>query len=354
MRPSSLKQSISLTGCTINKELTKIRSIVLNLTDGNMLCMEAESKELADEWVKVLTETTDILNKKTAAGKTRRINVANEHSDEADATPRQVRVNAKCKLPTNYIVFMLSFLIISSQVVPKSDTTINILESALCHHFLMSSITDKRPVIDALQPQYALPGDVIIWQVCVRVMCQFLYLIVVFYFKGLPGELFYVLESGLVEVVKDNKQVGQIGDGHAFGELALLNSTNRAASIRALSACQLWTLDRKTFRNVLANEELQKKSKIVGLLRNVKLFEKLSDSTLGTVADVIQRVEYGTGEKIIKQGEVCLRLCVAAPPMIDLIICIDLTLGWRCVLRCRKWNSFRNTVIFDFIDRRAS
>lgn len=106
-----------------------------------------------------------------------------------------------------------------------------------------------------------------------------------------------------MEVVKDQAQVGQIPEGRAFGELALLNSTNRAATIRALSVCQLWTLDRKTFRNVLANEEVQKKSRIVGLLRQVKLFEKLSDVTLSTVADVIQRVEYAAGDRIIKQGE---------------------------------------------------
>lgn len=47
---------------------------------------------------------------------------------------------------------------------------------------------------------------------------------------------------------------------------------------------------------------------MVGLLRQVKLFEKLSESTLGTVADVVQRVEYASGERIIKQGEVILYL----------------------------------------------
>ena len=90
MRPSSLKQTISLTGCTLNETETKIRTIVINLSDGNMLCMEAASKEVAAEWVKVLKETMDILNSKSAAGKTRRINVANEHSDETDAVPKQV------------------------------------------------------------------------------------------------------------------------------------------------------------------------------------------------------------------------------------------------------------------------
>lgn len=258
MRPSSLKQTLSLTGCSMNDAETKIRTIVINLSDGNQLCMEAASKEIATEWVKVLRETIDILNSKSAAGKTRRINVANEHSDGADA--------------------------VIKSIAPKSPSTISVIEDALSQHFLMGSLGDRTPVLDALQPLEALPGDVIIWQ-------------------GTPGVLFYILESGLVEVIKDHKQVGQISEGRAFGELALLNSTNRAATIRALSPCKLWTLDRKTFRNVLANEELQKKSRVVGLLRQVKLFEKLSDVTLSTVADVVQRIAYAPGERIIKQGE---------------------------------------------------
>ncbi len=108
----------------------------------------------------------------------------------------------------------------------------------------------------------------------------------------------------MVEVIKDHNRVGEIQEGRAFGELALLNSTNRAATIRAMTACRLWTLDRKTFRNVLANKEVQQKSERVGLLRSVKLFEQLSESTLGNIAEVIQRIEYTPGQRIIKQGEV--------------------------------------------------
>lgn len=92
MRPSSLKQTLPLVGCTLNAEETKIRTIVINLTDGNQLCMEATSKEIAMEWTKVLGETMDILNTKSAAGKTRRINVANEHSDGSEEATKKVSV----------------------------------------------------------------------------------------------------------------------------------------------------------------------------------------------------------------------------------------------------------------------
>ncbi len=114
----------------------------------------------------------------------------------------------------------------------------------------------------------------------------------------------FILESGLADVLKDGVKVGSISEKRAFGELALINNTNRAATIRAVAPCQLWTLDRKTFRNVLASKELQKRSERVGLLRNVKLLEKLTDLSLGQLADALQEISFSTGQKIIKQGEV--------------------------------------------------
>ena len=45
------------------------------------------------------------------------------------------------------------------------------------------------------------------------------------------------------------KRVLERGDG--FGELSLLYSAPRSASIKALEKCGLWAIDRNTFRNVV-------------------------------------------------------------------------------------------------------
>ena len=39
-----------------------------------------------------------------------------------------------------------------------------------------------------------------------------------------------------------------MGPGECFGELALLYSAPRSATIKAISECYLWGIDRKTFR----------------------------------------------------------------------------------------------------------
>ncbi len=99
MRPSSLKQTIILTGCSINEPESKNRTIVLNLSessvdkeDANALCMEAATKEIAADWKKVLQDTIDALGAKSVTGKARRANVANETSDISSTDILPVRL----------------------------------------------------------------------------------------------------------------------------------------------------------------------------------------------------------------------------------------------------------------------
>ena len=45
---------------------------------------------------------------------------------------------------------------------------------------------------------------------------------------------------------------GKISTGEGFGELALLYSTPRSASILAKKSSELWFIDRSTFRGVVS------------------------------------------------------------------------------------------------------
>lgn len=79
----------------------------------------------------------------------------------------------------------------------------------------------------------AAPGDVLIEQ-------------------GEPGDAFYVVGSGRVEVVRDGERVVRLGAGEHFGELALLNDAPRNASVIALTPARLFRLDREGFDRVVA------------------------------------------------------------------------------------------------------
>jgi cAMP-dependent protein kinase regulator len=70
--------------------------------------------------------------------------------------------------------------------------------------------------------------------------------------QGEEGDFFYIVYSGELSILVDGKHVGTIGVGAGFGELALLHNTPRAASIKAETNVSLFSLDRKTFRYIIA------------------------------------------------------------------------------------------------------
>jgi MFS family permease len=65
--------------------------------------------------------------------------------------------------------------------------------------------------------------------------------------EGEDGDLFYVVESGALEVSVAGEPVRVLGPGHGFGELALLRRTPRTATVTARSDCRLWSVDRDGF-----------------------------------------------------------------------------------------------------------
>jgi CRP-like cAMP-binding protein len=65
--------------------------------------------------------------------------------------------------------------------------------------------------------------------------------------QGDPGDKFFVIETGEVDVLVDGESVRTLGPGGYFGEIALLRDIPRTATIRARTPVNLWALDRDSF-----------------------------------------------------------------------------------------------------------
>lgn len=66
--------------------------------------------------------------------------------------------------------------------------------------------------------------------------------------QGDDGDNFYILDTGVCEVYKDDNLVLTCTEAMSFGELALMYNAPRAATVKVKENAKVWALDRQTFK----------------------------------------------------------------------------------------------------------
>ena len=69
--------------------------------------------------------------------------------------------------------------------------------------------------------------------------------------EGEPGDALYLLVEGAVKVHRGDKQLAQLGARDVFGEMAVLDSQPRGASVTVLKDAVLLKIGRDDFRDIL-------------------------------------------------------------------------------------------------------
>lgn len=70
--------------------------------------------------------------------------------------------------------------------------------------------------------------------------------------EGEPGTSMYVVEAGILEVVKGGVVLAKRGVGEYVGEMALINSSPRSARVKAVTAAVVLEFDTHLFQSALA------------------------------------------------------------------------------------------------------
>ena len=69
--------------------------------------------------------------------------------------------------------------------------------------------------------------------------------------QGTPGQAFYLILSGRVEILRDGQSLGAFGPGDFFGEMSLLDQAPRSATIRAIEESTCLMLSSWDFKALL-------------------------------------------------------------------------------------------------------
>lgn len=135
--------------------------------------------------------------------------------------------------------------------------------------------------------------------------------------QGTVGDRFYIIDDGVFEVRILGE--GEVDDGTGgalihvyegsvakhlhpcFGELALMYSAPRSASIIARSDGHLWGLHRSAFRQVLAQSQGTRKE-LGNKISSIPLFQGLTEEESNKVTSAFDEIAFGRGENIIEQG----------------------------------------------------
>lgn len=78
--------------------------------------------------------------------------------------------------------------------------------------------------------------------------------------QGDEAEMAYVVDAGRLEVIKDDRKVGELGAGDYFGEITQAYLNRRAETVRCLSPCELTVLSQGDFKALTKGSGLMHKA----------------------------------------------------------------------------------------------
>ena len=161
-----------------------------------------------------------------------------------------------------------------------------IIKQSLSNHFLFKDKTSQiiNILIDNLQ-LIKLGPDTILFK------------------RGDKGNTFYIVKEGrlLLETEYGTKE---LHPNDTFGELALIESKKRTASVKSMEACSLFALNGKLFRDIVNKINENDMKNRLSFLKLVPLFCNLNNVGINSLAGSMIKCEFDIGQTILSEGDI--------------------------------------------------
>jgi len=269
--------------------------LILNLTDDKPLnASDIADLQLAKKEIKFIRDCASEYLKNT-----------DEEGEDDDTHDQDTEKNEHTE-PRGALYDKQDFTSFEKTRYEKTDAVRGLIYDAIKPNVLFENNSKEEVlgIIEVFKPVSFKKGE--------SVICQ-----------GDEGDDFFVVESGELSVhvtVRRNSaggaaeeeqsevKVGDYSSGSAFGELALIFGSPRAATIKATTDCRLWSVNRLTCRSVISQlkyeEYNEKKATIEKCVVKDRKFtdifdaSQIMDLTISTKTDI-----YDKGDVILREGE---------------------------------------------------
>ena len=215
----------------------------------------------------------------------------NEASTDNTATATATPIDLKIPVLPIANIHMSPIEIDESYISPKfkkSVRDVKFIRQAIEGNFIFDHIGKKECVrlLDAFQLYSVTKGEEIIAE-------------------GDFGDFFYIIQSGKGRFTINGEKLGSAGAGKSFGDLAMLYNCHRSATCTANSSrCNLWRVDQKTFRQILANSRITDDQNTINALKSVPMLKDLlSDKYLTKMVAMAMNRKFREGDCIIQKGD---------------------------------------------------
>ena len=121
--------------------------------------------------------------------------------------------------------------------------------------------------------------------------------------KGDQGDNFFIVETGNFVVLDGSTELANLSKGSCFGELALLKSDTRAASVQAVEDSNCLYIGREIFEQLLGSLSEIRHMWRYEALRKVPVLAQLTQEQRWKLAVNIKQTKFSEGEDIVKEGE---------------------------------------------------
>ena len=170
--------------------------------------------------------------------------------------------------------------------IQKTNEDMNAILNALNSHFIFSSLNeeDKEIIAKSMQLFAFNAGSYIFKQL-------------------MPSKSFYVIRTGSVDVFVNGQKVNKLLAGAGFGELALINSSERSTSIKCAKDSTFWIMERDTFKKLIEDISTEAYEQNRMFLDRIHLLSSLTSAQKDSLAANMISIKYKPGQNIIQEGE---------------------------------------------------